>query len=184
VGTTWLHADEKHFLIDLVRNQCDYPTLSRLVLEQNGKHKPDALLIEDHGSGSALIQDLRQRHGIRAIPITPTKDKIVRLSIVSPMFERGEIFLPQNADWLMDFLDELLKPDLMTKSTASRNTLIGIAPGKRDLRCFGHDAHPELASGMRSANNECPTGKALMEGASLMAAGHLRWRPWFRQTAR
>ena len=109
VGTTWLYADEKHFLIDLVRNQCDYPTLSGLVLEQNGKHKPDALLIEDHGSGSALIQDLRQRHGIRAIPITPTKDKIVRLSIVSPMFERGEIFLPQNADWLMDFLDELLR---------------------------------------------------------------------------
>jgi len=25
------------------------------------------------------------------------------------MFERGEIFLPQNADWLMDFLDELLR---------------------------------------------------------------------------
>jgi phage terminase large subunit-like protein len=49
VGTTWLHADGKHFLIDLVRNQCDYPTLSRLVLEQNEKHKPDALLIEDHG---------------------------------------------------------------------------------------------------------------------------------------
>ena len=74
-----------------------------------GKHKPDALLIEDHGSGSALIQDLRQRHGIGAIPITPTSDKIVRLSIVSPMFERGEIFLPQNADWLIDFLDELLR---------------------------------------------------------------------------
>jgi predicted phage terminase large subunit-like protein len=34
---------------------------------------------------------------------------IRRLSIVSPMFERGEIFLPQNAHWLMDFLDELLR---------------------------------------------------------------------------
>src|SRR6516165_6730178 len=52
-----------------------------------------------------------------------------------------------------------LKPDLMTKSTASRNTLIGIAAGKRDLRCFGHDAHPELALGMRSANNECPQAR-------------------------
>jgi predicted phage terminase large subunit-like protein len=109
VGTTWLHSDTKHFLIDLVRKQCDYPTLSRLVLEQYEKHKPDALLIEDHGSGSALIQDLRQRHSIGAIPIIPTGDKIVRLSIVSPMFERGEIFLPQNSDWLMDFLDELLR---------------------------------------------------------------------------
>ena len=25
------------------------------------------------------------------------------------MFERGEIFLPQSAPWLMDFLDELLR---------------------------------------------------------------------------
>jgi predicted phage terminase large subunit-like protein len=109
VGTTWLYADGKHFLIDLVRKQCGYPTLSQLVLEQYGKHKPDALLIEDHGSGTALIQDLKQRHSINAIPIKPTADKIVRLSIVSPMFERGEIFVLQDAHWLMDFLDELLR---------------------------------------------------------------------------
>ena len=109
VGTTWLYADEKHFLIDLVRKQCDYPTLSRLVLEQYGKHRPDALLIEDHGSGSALIQDLRQRHRINAIPIAPAADKIVRLSIVSPMFEGGEIFVPEKAPWLMEFIDELLR---------------------------------------------------------------------------
>jgi predicted phage terminase large subunit-like protein len=109
VGTTWLHVDGKHFLIDLVRKRCDYPTLSSLVLAQFQRHNPDALLLEDHGSGTALIQDLKQRHGIKAIPITPTGDKVVRLSIVSPMFERGEIFVPENAQWLMDFLDELLR---------------------------------------------------------------------------
>jgi len=109
VGTTWLHAEGKHFLIDVVREQCDYPTLSRLVLEQYGKYQPDALLIEDHGSGTGLIADLKKCHSIGAIPIKPTRDKIVRLSIVSPMFERGEIFVPQNAHWLVDFLDELLR---------------------------------------------------------------------------
>jgi predicted phage terminase large subunit-like protein len=67
------------------------------------------LLIEDHGSGSALIQDLRQRHGIKAIPITPRGDKVLRLSAVSPMFERGEVFLQQDAHWLVDFLDEILR---------------------------------------------------------------------------
>jgi len=108
-GTTWLYADGKHFLIDVVRKQCDYPTLSQMVIEQHGKHTPDALLIEDHGSGTALIQDLKQRHGINAIPIKPVGDKVVRLSIVSPIFERGEIFLPQSAAWLTDFLDEILR---------------------------------------------------------------------------
>jgi hypothetical protein len=73
VGTTWLNIDEKHFLIDLVRKRCDYPTLSSIVLEQFQRHQPDALLIEDHGSGSALIQDLRQRHGIKAIAVTPIR---------------------------------------------------------------------------------------------------------------
>jgi predicted phage terminase large subunit-like protein len=109
VGTTWLYSDEKHFLIDLVRERCDYPALSSLVIAQFRRHKPDYLLLEDHGSGTALIQDLKQRHGIKAVPITPTGDKIVRLSIVSAMFERGEIFLPENTHWLMDFLDELLR---------------------------------------------------------------------------
>jgi predicted phage terminase large subunit-like protein len=109
VGTTWLYSDEKHFLIDLVRERCDYPTLSSLVLEQFRRHKPDTLLLEDHGSGTALIQDLKQRHSIKAVPITPTGDKIVRLSIVSPMFERGEVLLQQDAPWHMDLLDELLR---------------------------------------------------------------------------
>jgi phage terminase large subunit-like protein len=81
VGTTWLYSDEKHFLIDLVRERCDYPTLSSLVLAQFRRHNPDALLLEDHGSGTALIQDAKQRHGIKAVPITPTGDKTVRLSI-------------------------------------------------------------------------------------------------------
>jgi predicted phage terminase large subunit-like protein len=109
VGTTWHYADGKHFLIDVVREQCDYPTLSRLVLEQYRKHRVDALLIEDQGSGTGLIADLKKYHSISAIAIKPTRDKIVRLSIVSPMFERGEIFVPQNAHWLADFLDELLR---------------------------------------------------------------------------
>ena len=109
VGTTWLHADGQHYLIDLVRKQCDYPTLSRIVLEQYAKHKPDALLIEDNGSGCALIQDLKQRHNISSKAITPTKDKVVRLSIVSPRFEAGEVFVPKDAPWLSEFLDELLR---------------------------------------------------------------------------
>jgi hypothetical protein len=61
VGTTWLHADGKHFLIDRVRKQCDYPTLSRLVLEQYEKHKPDALLIE-HSGFEATPQHRRHSH--------------------------------------------------------------------------------------------------------------------------
>jgi phage terminase large subunit-like protein len=61
-----VYADRKHFLIDLVRKQRGYPTLSQLLLKQYAKHKPNALLIEDHGSGTALTDtSLRARTSAR-----------------------------------------------------------------------------------------------------------------------
>jgi predicted phage terminase large subunit-like protein len=109
VCTTWLRLDGKHYLIDLVRRHCDYPALLRLALEQYRKHNPTAVLIEDNGSGTALIQELAQKYAIHAIPIHPKGDKITRLSIVSPRFEQRAIYLPRNAPWLSELLDELLR---------------------------------------------------------------------------
>jgi predicted phage terminase large subunit-like protein len=109
VGTTWLMKDGKHYLIDVIRQQCDYPTLRRLVLEQYNKYRPTALLIEDSGSGTALIQDLKEIHHISSIAIRPEGDKVTRLSIVSPRFEAGEIYFLKDAPWLPDLFDELLR---------------------------------------------------------------------------
>ena len=109
VCTTWYVRGEKRLLVDVVRQHCDYPTLQRLVVEQYRHFRPDALLIEDHGSGTALIQDLRTNQQISAIPILPEGDKITRLSIVSPQFEAGQVLLPSEAPWLAELLHELLR---------------------------------------------------------------------------
>jgi predicted phage terminase large subunit-like protein len=108
VCTTWLENEGNHFLLDVVRKRCEYPALLRLVLEQYHRHTPDTILIEDKGSGTALIQELRQRHHIPTIEIRPEADKTTRFSIASLSFEQGSVYLPKEAPWLGEFLKELL----------------------------------------------------------------------------
>ena len=84
------------------------PDLIRRAVAAYSTHKPDAVLVEDQGSGTALIQDLKVNHGIAPIAIRPKVDKVTRLSIVSPWFEAGRVYFPRNAAWLSELLAELL----------------------------------------------------------------------------
>lgn len=65
------------------------------------------MLIEDHGSGISLIQQLRSQYGIHPIGRRSKDDKETRLSIVLPMFEAGQVILPDEAPWRTDLLHEL-----------------------------------------------------------------------------
>lgn len=58
--------------------------------------KPDILLIEDKGSGISLRQML-EREGISAYAYNPGRaDKLSRLHIVSPVFARRRVWLPES----------------------------------------------------------------------------------------
>lgn len=58
--------------------------------------KPDILLIEDKGSGISLRQML-EREGIIAFPYNPGRaDKLTRLHVVSPVFARRLVWLPES----------------------------------------------------------------------------------------
>ena len=62
--------------------------------------KPDILLIEDKGSGISLRQML-EREGIEAYAYNPGRaDKLTRLHIVSPIFARRMVWLPESAKHL------------------------------------------------------------------------------------
>ena len=65
VCTTWLKKEGNHYLIDLVRQRCEYPALIQLVRQQHQKYRPDSILIEDMGTGTSLIQDLRYHDQIK-----------------------------------------------------------------------------------------------------------------------
>ena len=107
VCTVWLEIGGKHYLIDLWRDRVDFPSLLRKVMDLFARHHADNLLIEDTGSGSALIQTLRA-HGLPAIACKARDSKPARLAGVSNYLEAGLVLLPRSAPWLDVFVAELL----------------------------------------------------------------------------
>ena len=55
----------------------------------------------------SLIQDLK-REGIRAIPVDPDGEKIMRMNAQTARIEAGSVLLPRRAAWLDEFRHELL----------------------------------------------------------------------------
>ena len=63
----------------------------------NGK-KVDMVLIEDKSAGISLLQDLR-RAGLPVRSYNPgNADKTMRLNIVSPLIQRGRLYLPESTE--------------------------------------------------------------------------------------
>ena len=71
------------------------------------KWHPSALVIEDKSTGSSLIQDLPLDGTFPIVKFEPEGDKITRLSVESPTIEAGNVWLPESAHWLADFMAEI-----------------------------------------------------------------------------
>ena len=89
---------EDAFILDVVRERLDYPDLRRKIIDLHRRWRNNtnsyALLIEDKGSGMSLIQDLKGE-GIRAIPVKPTMDKVMRMNGHLARIEAGCVQLPR-----------------------------------------------------------------------------------------
>ena len=74
----------------------------------------DMILIEDKSAGISLIQDL-QRAGLPVRSYNPgNADKMMRLNIVSPIIERGRVYVPESInrvgfprDWAEPLISQL-----------------------------------------------------------------------------
>jgi predicted phage terminase large subunit-like protein len=115
VGTVWhvQNRGRKAHLVDLVRGRFEYPELVQAALALWRKWKvPDVtcnLVIEDKGSGSSLIQSLKneriyahQHHG------KLEGDKVMRLTAQAAHFHAGVVHFPEDAPWLDELTAELL----------------------------------------------------------------------------
>ena len=111
--TTWgvFHPNEdptsapQLILLDAVKERLEFPELRKEALEQYKYWKPDTVIIEGKASGMPLTYELR-KIGIPVINFTPSKgqDKHSRVNAVSPMFESGMIWAPDE-----DFADEVIE---------------------------------------------------------------------------
>jgi predicted phage terminase large subunit-like protein len=99
VCTTWLHHENRYYLVDVLRGRFDFPTLRTRVSEHAKLHKASHILIEDAGFGTALIQEIKSTD-FKVIPVKPEYDKKIRMEIESAKFANGQVFFPKEAPWL------------------------------------------------------------------------------------
>jgi predicted phage terminase large subunit-like protein len=106
VCTTWYYQDSRYYLVDVFRDRVNYPTLKAQAISHAKFHKPNVILIEDAGVGTALAKELNDA-GLPTIAVKPEGDKRTRMSIQSAKFQSGQVFLPNEASWLNDLETEL-----------------------------------------------------------------------------
>ena len=108
VGQVWAKFEADYYLVDQVRERMDFVRTRQAIQEMTRKYpQATAKLVEDKANGPAIIQSLRD-HISGIISRTPTDSKSGRLNFASPLFEAGNIFLPERATWVGDFVQELL----------------------------------------------------------------------------
>jgi predicted phage terminase large subunit-like protein len=107
VCTTWAECENGYYLLDRYKDKIEYPELKRAAINLAATHKPHAVLVEDKASGQTLIQELKRDTNLPIIPIKVDSDKISRAYAVTPLIESGRVFLPEAAEWLVDYLEAM-----------------------------------------------------------------------------
>ena len=107
VCTTWGVKDKHYYLLNVLRRRLEFPELKAAVIAQARLYPSPVILIEDKGSGTALVQELR-RENIAVTPYEPKGDKIFRMEGQTALIENGFVHIPREAHWLEEFLHEVM----------------------------------------------------------------------------
>lgn len=98
------------YLLKVFRQKLEFPDLKRKAISINSMYRGQGLRgmwIEDNASGQSLIQELRNDSGVAVLPWKPgSNDKVLRATSITPLVEAGRVFIPEEADWLDDWLAE------------------------------------------------------------------------------
>ena len=92
-------------LLDSQKGRWDFPELKSMALDQYKYWDPDTVIVEAKASGLPLTHELRSM-GIPVVNFTPSKgnDKVTRVHSVSPLFEAGMVWAPEDP-----FAEELIE---------------------------------------------------------------------------
>ncbi|MBO9597130.1 MAG: phage terminase large subunit [Cohnella sp.] len=106
VGQVWGRIGANKYLLDQVRARMDINDTMQAITQLTAKWPRAKLkLVEDKANGPAVIQMLRNKIG-GLVPVNPEGGKMARVSAVSPEIEAGNVFLPESAAWVQDFVEE------------------------------------------------------------------------------
>lgn len=108
VCTTWAVRNKDYYLIDVYRERLDFSSLKKKVYVLRRQFDAKDVLIEDAGSGTGLIQQLRAEGRFRPIAVKPDGKKEDRLAAQSALIEAGHVLIPEGATWSEAFRAEIL----------------------------------------------------------------------------
>jgi predicted phage terminase large subunit-like protein len=104
--TTWLIHERRWYLMEVLRQRMDYPSLRTQAINQAGQYNPQRILIEDTGVGTALLTELKLI-SLPVIGVKPERNKKTRMAVQAAKFESNLVYLPEQAPWLHDYEAEL-----------------------------------------------------------------------------
>ena len=93
-------------LLDSKKGRWDFPELKQIALDSYKFWEPETVIIEAKASGMPLTHELRNM-GIPVVNFTPSRgtDKLSRVHSVSPLFESGMIWAPDQK-WADELIEE------------------------------------------------------------------------------
>lgn len=109
-GQVWGKIGASYYLLDCVAEKMDFVSSVRAIRRMSAKW-PQALckVVEDKANGPAIINVLRKEiPGL--IAFNPEGSKEARAYAVSPLFEAGNVLIPEqdeNHPWVREYIDEL-----------------------------------------------------------------------------
>ncbi|HET9743447.1 MAG TPA: phage terminase large subunit [Terriglobales bacterium] len=110
-GSGWFGAGGKCgnlYLLNVLRRKMEYPELKRQAQAHAMEWGAKNVLIEDKASGTQLCQELVQE-GMHGVTRCESRlEKTMRMHTVTNMIENGFVYLPEKANWLAQYLHELL----------------------------------------------------------------------------
>lgn len=112
-GKTEAKADDEDavanvILLNTIKKRMEFPELKVAIRDIYAKWKPDTLIVEKKGSGTALYQELR-RSGLPVSEFTPSRatgDKRARLNSVSDLVKSGLVWVPRTR-WAEELVEEV-----------------------------------------------------------------------------
>lgn len=106
VGIVLAQHGSDYFVIDFFRRKADVIETMAGIESMQARYPRSSILIEDKANGPAVISMLKKKIS-RIIPVKPTAGKDERLHSVAPLFEAGNVWLPQNAPYTSEIINEL-----------------------------------------------------------------------------
>ena len=112
VAQVWMRSGADFYLVDQLRERLDFSQAVEAISKLNRKY-PKALpvYIEETANGPAIIETLKKM-GISGIKgeKTPKANKFSRANAVSPLWQAGNIYIPDpnRVSWVFGFTEELI----------------------------------------------------------------------------